>query len=114
MATDESALTPRAAETLRLVRELRNPNRTELASRLGCSPNTAAQYTAELRAAGLIHPTSAGRFARWRCSMETTPPLPKPRSTRTQASAPAEPSRLLEQVSSVWHYAQRCARKEKR
>lgn len=108
MATEAPRFTPRVAETLRLVREMRNPNRTELASRLGCSPNTAAQYTAELRLAGLIYPTSAGRFARWRCTADGAEPLPPSPSTPKP-----HPPALLEQVSSVWHYAQRCARKEK-
>jgi hypothetical protein len=98
-------LTPRVAETLRLIRELRNPNRAELASKLKCSPNTAAQYTAELRTAGLIYPSSSGRFARWRCTADGAEPPPPP------APKPHPPA-LLEQVSSVWHYAQRCARKE--
>lgn len=91
-------LTPRAAETLRLVRELRHPTRAELASRLGCAPATAAQYTAELRVAGLIHPIGVGRHARWCCG-----PEPKP-----TASAPVSPP-SIEQVSSIWHYARRCA-----
>lgn len=86
-------LTPRAAQTLRLVRELRNPNRTELASRMGCSPATVGVYTTELRAAGLIAPSSQGRYARWRAV--------EPRR--------AEPPRLLQQATSVWHYARRCA-----
>jgi DNA-binding transcriptional MocR family regulator len=94
---DEAALVPRVAETLRLIRELRNPNRAELASKLGCSPSTAAAYTAELRARGLIVPSSAGRFARWRLVEEPV-----------KAKAGPAP-RLLEQTSSVWHYAQRCA-----
>jgi hypothetical protein len=94
---EEAALVPRVEQTLRLIRELRNPNRTELASKLGCSPSTAAVYTAELRARGLIVPSSAGRFARWRLVEEP-------------GKAQAGPApRLLEQASSVWHYAQRCA-----
>lgn len=97
--TPEGRLVPRVAQTLRLIRELRNPNRAELASRLGCSAQTVGVYTAELRAAGLIAPSSAGRFARWR-ALEVEKASNKPRG----GSAP----RLLEQASSVWHYAQRC------
>lgn len=102
MAAEAPELTPRVAETLRLVRELRNPNRTELASRLGCSPSTAAQYTAELRHAGLIYPSSSGRFARWRCA-DGQPTSVRP--PRTQA--PSAPD-LLAQAPSIWGYARRC------
>jgi predicted transcriptional regulator len=62
--TAEGRLVPRVAQTLLLIREMRNPNRAELASKLGCSAQTVGVYTAELRAAGLIAPSSAGRFAR--------------------------------------------------
>lgn len=89
---DEATLPPRAAQLLQLVRELRNPNRTELASRMGCSPATVGVYTTELRAAGLITPSSPGRYARWRAVNITK----------------TAPPRLLEQATSVWHYARRC------
>lgn len=104
MVTEPSSeLTPRAAETLRLIRELRNPNRAELASKLKCSPNTAAQYTAELRTAGLIYPSSSGRFARWRC-IEDQPAAP----ARSRPDGPYPPA-LLTQAPSIWGYARRCA-----
>jgi DNA-binding transcriptional MocR family regulator len=103
MATEAPELTPRVTETLRLVRELRNPNRAELASKLGCSPSTAAQYTAELRSAGLIYPSSSGRFARWRCTDDQPTPAHPPRP-----DAPYPPA-LLTQAPSIWGYARRCA-----
>lgn len=90
---DEARLLPRVAQTLRLIRELHNPNRAELASKLGCSPHTVGVYTAKLRAEGLIAPSSTGRYARW----------------RVVGAGKGKPPRLLEQASSVWHYAQRCS-----
>lgn len=103
---NETKLVPRVAETLRLIQELRNPSRAELAARLGCSPNTVSQYTTELRLAGLIYPSGTGRFARWSC---TTAPSPPPVKMPPVKALVATPLRLLEQVNSVWHYARRCA-----
>jgi len=90
-------MTPRQTETLDIVRERQPVAMADVAFRLGCEPATARAYLHQLHQAGLIVPSSRGRWARWRIA-----PPPKPLEPETAAL-----QRAIQQASSVWHYARR-------
>jgi hypothetical protein len=89
-------MTPRQADTLAIVRERQPVAMADVAFRLGCESATARTYLHQLHQAGLIVPSSRGRWARWRIA---PPPPPPPDSVALQ--------RAIEQAPSIWHYAQR-------
>jgi MarR-like DNA-binding transcriptional regulator SgrR of sgrS sRNA len=90
-------MTPRQAETLAIIQERQPVAMADVAHRLGCEGATARTYLHQLHQAGLIVPSSSGRWARWRIA-----PLPKPPEPETVALR-----RAIEQAPSIWHYAQR-------
>jgi hypothetical protein len=90
-------MTPRQADTLAIVRERQPVAMADVAFRLGCESATARTYLHQLHQAGLIVPSSRGRWARWRIA--PPPPPPPPDSVALQ--------RAIEQASSIWHYARR-------
>jgi hypothetical protein len=89
-------MTPRQTETLAIVRERQPVAMADVAFRLGVDTATARTYLSQLHQAGLIVPSSRGRWARWRIA-----PLeqPEPEDLAMQ--------RAIQQASSVWHYARR-------
>jgi DeoR/GlpR family transcriptional regulator of sugar metabolism len=90
-------MTPRQADTLAIVRERQPVAMADVAYRLGVDTATARTYLSQLHQAGLIVPSSRGRWARWRIA--PPPPPPEPDSVALQ--------RAIEQASSIWHYARR-------
>jgi hypothetical protein len=90
-------LRPRVADTLAIVQERQPVAMADIAYRLGCEAATAKTYLSQLHQAGLIVPSSRGRWARWRIA--PPPPPPEPDSVALQ--------RAIEQASSIWHYARR-------
>ena len=90
-------LRPRVAATLAIVRERQPVAMADISYRLGCEAATAKTYLHQLHQAGLIVPSSRGRWARWRIA--PPPPPPEPDSVALQ--------RAIEQASSIWHYARR-------
>jgi DeoR/GlpR family transcriptional regulator of sugar metabolism len=89
----------RELETLEIIRERQPVAMADVAYRLGVDASTAKTYLHQLHLAGLITPSSRGRWARWR----TTPPPPPPPADQEALQ------RAIEQAASVWHYAQRIA-----
>jgi hypothetical protein len=92
-------LRPRVADTLDIIHERQPVAMADIAYRLGCEAATAKTYLHQLHQAGLIVPSSRGRWARWRIA--PPPPPPEPDSVALQ--------RAIEQASSIWHYARRIA-----
>jgi len=90
-------MTPRQADTLAIVRERQPVAMADVAFRLNCESATARTYLSQLHQAGLIAPSSRGRWARWRIA--PPPPPPPPDSEALQ--------RAIKQASSIWHYARR-------
>jgi hypothetical protein len=90
-------MTPRQADTLAIVRERQPVAMADIAYRLGCEAATAKTYLHQLHQAGLIVPSSRGRWARWRIAPPPPPPPP---------DSEALP-RAIEQAPSIWHYARR-------
>jgi hypothetical protein len=90
-------MTPRQADTLAIVRERQPVAMADVAFRLGVDTATARTYLSQLHQAGLIVPSSRGRWARWRIA--PPPPPPEPDSVALQ--------RAIEQAPSIWHYARR-------
>jgi MarR-like DNA-binding transcriptional regulator SgrR of sgrS sRNA len=90
-------LRPRVADTLAIVLERQPVAMADVAYRLGCEAATAKTYLHQLHQAGLIVPSSRGRWARWRIA--PPPPPPEPDSVAMQQA--------IEQASSIWHYARR-------
>jgi len=87
----------RELETLEIVRERQPVAMADVAYRLNVGIPTARTYLHSLRVAGLIVPSSSGRWARWRIA--PPPPPPPPDGEALQ--------RAIEQAASVWHYARR-------
>jgi len=92
-------MTPRQSETLEIIRERQPVAMADVAYRLGVDAPTAKTYLHQLHFAGLITPSSRGRWARWRVT--PPPPPPPPDSEALQ--------RAIEQAPSIWHYARRIA-----
>ena len=84
-------LTPRQQETLAAVERLQPVNRRTIARALHCREATASQHLDALRRAGLIRPSSVGRYSAWM--------LAEPRNTAAE--------RAIVQAASVWEYARR-------
>jgi hypothetical protein len=92
-----TTLRPRVAETLAIIQERQPVAMADVAFRLGVDTATARTYLSQLHQAGLIVPSSRGRWARWHIAPPPKPP--EPDSVALQ--------RAIEQVPSVWHYARR-------
>ncbi len=90
-------MTPRQSQTLAIIQERQPVAMADVAFRLNCESATARTYLHQLHKAGLIVPSSSGRWARWRIA--PPPPPPPPDSEALQ--------RAIEQASSIWHYARR-------
>lgn len=90
-------MTPRQADTLAIVRERQPVAMADVAFRLGCEAATAKTYLHQLHQAGLIVPSSRGRWARWRIA--PPPPPPEPDEVAVLQA--------IEQVPSIWAYARR-------
>ena len=93
-------LTARQEAILEFIRTHQPVSAAQVAERFECAPNTASVHLMALRQAGVAWATGIGRYARWHAAKpfaepKTPPPVPPP---------------SIEQVSSIWHYAQRCAR----
>lgn len=90
-------MTPRQSQTLAIIQERQPVAMADVAFRLGCDGATARTYLHQLHKAGLIVPSSRGRWARWRIA--PPPPPPEPETVALQ--------RAVEQAASIWHYARR-------
>ena len=84
-------LTPRQKETLAAIERLQPVNRRTIARALHCREATATQHLDALRRAGLIRPSSTGRYSAWMLAEER--------------NVVAE--RAIVQAVSVWEYARR-------
>ncbi len=93
-------LTARQEAILEFIRVHQPVSAAQVAERFECAPNTAGVHLMALRHAGVAWPNNRGRTARWHAGKPFTEPKTPP--------AVAPPS--IEQVASIWHYAQRCAR----
>ncbi len=93
-------LTARQQAILAYIRVHHPVSNAQVAKQFGISGNTAGVHLMALRHAGVAWATSSGRFARWKTDKPFTEPKTPPRV------APVS----IEQVSSIWHYAARCAR----
>lgn len=89
----------RELETLEIIRERQPVAMADIAYRLGVEAPTARTYLHNLRTAGMIVPSSSGRWARWRIAPPPPPPPPDKEALQ----------RAIEQAASVWHYAHRIA-----
>ena len=85
-------ITDRQKEVLRVVTTRGPVSRSEVARKLGCSVPTAAQHLMALRRKSLIESTGIGQHSRW-----------------VPARRLGEQPREIEQASSIWEYARRCA-----
>ena len=85
-------ITDRQKEALRVVTTRGPVSRSEVARKLKCTVPTAAQHLWALRRKGLIESTGIGQHGRW-----------------VPARRLGEQPREIEQASSIWEYARRCA-----
>lgn len=85
-------ITDRQKEVLRVVTTRGPVSRSEVARKLGCTVPTAAQHLMALRRKNLIEATGIGQHSRW-----------------VPAHRLGEQPREIEQASSIWEYARRCA-----
>ena len=85
-------ITDRQKEALRVVTTRGSVSRGEIARKLNCSVPTAAQHLMALRRKGLIESTGVGQHSKW-----------------VPAIRLGEQPREIEQASSIWEYARRCA-----
>lgn len=92
-------LTARQKAILEFVRRHQPVSAAQVAKEFDCAPATASVHLLALRHAGVAWPTKRGQTARWGTD--------KPFSDPKNPPAVAPPS--IEQVSSIWHYARRCA-----
>ena len=93
-------LTARQQAILAYIRTHQPVSNAQVAKQFGISGNTAGVHLMALSHAGVAWATSSGRFARWKTDKPFAEPKTPPRV------APVS----IEQVSSIWHYAARCAR----
>lgn len=73
----------------------------QVAERFQIAPATATVHLMALAAAKVAWTTGGGSYARWHAGK----PVAKPKFIPANVASP-----VIEQVSSVWHYARRCAR----
>ncbi len=85
-------ITDRQKEVLRVVATRHPVSRGEIARKLNCSVPTAAQHLMVLRRKGLIESTGVGQHSKW-----------------VPARRLGDQPREIEQASSIWEYARRCA-----
>ncbi len=93
-------LTARQQAILAYIRVHQPVSNAQVAKQFGISGNTAGVHLMALSHAGVAWAASSGRFARWKTDKPFAEPKNPPRV------APVS----IEQVSSIWHYAARCAR----
>lgn len=93
-------LTARQEAILEFIRVHQPVSAAQVAERFECAPSTAGVHLMALRHAGVAWPTKRGHTARWHAGKPFTEPKTPP---------PVAPP-AIEQVSSIWHYALRCAR----
>ncbi len=95
-------LTARQQAILEFIRVHQPVSNAQVAKHFGISGSTAGVHLMALSYAGVAWATSSGRWARWKTDKPFAEPKTPPRV------APVS----IEQVSSIWHYAERCARVE--
>jgi hypothetical protein len=93
-------LTARQQAILAYIRTYQPVSNAQVAKQFGISGNTAGVHLMALSHAGVAWATNSGRFARWKTDKPFAEPKTPPRV------APVS----IEQVASIWHYAERCAR----
>ncbi len=93
-------LTARQQAILEFIRVHQPVSNAQVAEHFGISGSTAGVHLMALSHAGVAWATSSGRWARWKTDKPFAEPKTPPRV------APVS----IEQVSSIWHYAERCAR----
>ena len=95
-----SKITNRQQAVLEWLRLHQPCSNAQIAERFQIAPATVTVHLMFLSQAGLAWSTGRGGHARWHADK----PEPK-RKFQPDVLAP-----VIEQVSSVWHYARRCAR----
>ena len=95
-------LTARQQAILEYIRTHQPCSNAQLAAQFQCAPSTVTVHLMYIRRAGKAWCTDSRSKPRWRAD----PPFAEPKPPKAPRVAP--PS--IEQVSSIWHYAQRCAR----
>jgi DNA-binding CsgD family transcriptional regulator len=93
-------LTARQQAILEFIRVHQPVSNAQVAKHFGISGSTAGVHLMALSYAGVAWATSSGRWARWKTDKPFAEPKTPPRV------APVS----IEQVASIWHYAERCAR----
>jgi DeoR/GlpR family transcriptional regulator of sugar metabolism len=93
-------LTARQQAILAYIRAHQPVSNAQLAERFECAPATMTVHLMFIARAGLARSVGRAARARWLSDKPFTKP---------KAPPPVAPP-SIEQVSSIWHYAARCAR----
>jgi len=93
-------LTARQQAILAYIRTYQPVSSAQIAKHFGCSHSTAGVHLNVLRQAGRAWSSAYGPQSRWNADLPFAEPKNLP------GVAPVS----IEQVSSIWHYAERCAR----
>lgn len=93
MNPNPGSLTKHQQAVLEHIRQHQPIGLGAMATAFKSNPRTLGNHLRALRLAGLIQHEGPGRFTRWSV-------------VRQESASPLKP---IEQVSSVWHYARRCA-----
>lgn len=93
-------LTARQQAILAYIRVHQPCTNAELAKQFDCAKSTITVHLMYIRRAGKVWCTDSKSKPRWRAD----PPFAEPK-TPPRVAPPS-----IEQVSSIWHYAARCAR----
>ena len=93
-------LTARQQAILEFIRVNQPVTNKQIAQHFECSPSTAGVHLMHIAHAGLARSVGHAARACWLADRPFTEPKTPP---------PIAPP-AIEQVSSIWHYAQRCAR----
>lgn len=93
-------LTARQQAILEFIRRNQPCTNKQIALQFGCAPSTVTVHLMFINRSGQIWRSGNKSGARWHADKPFTQPTTPPRV--------APPS--IEQVASIWHYAQRCAR----
>lgn len=89
------ALTPKQAAILAYIQKNQPVTNSQIAARFNITSSTVTVYVMHLRRAGRIWSSGSKSGSRWNAIPTEAPPAARP---------------LIEQVASVWQYAQRCGR----